>query len=319
MKKYGVSDSLFPASTFDEMREELVKKAIALLHEHCDGKRVLCAFSGGKDSQCCYHLLKEAGIPFDAQYSITRFEPPELLAFIREHYPDCKFRRAYKRTLIEDIEKRGLPVMWSRWCCDAKHAKTPGYDVVVIGIRAHESAKRARNWSAHGVKHDGQRYLCPVISWTEGNVWDYLNSRHIQYCQLYDEGYRRIGCALCPLMPSMLAVSGARYPKFTEVMRIGAARFVDRMRAMGYITKNGKPCSDWCRASDPEAEYFSRWLETGQTNKSVEDLRRRKGDAETSDGSMCIFAGTGFAFSDGVLDYGRDSGDGIQTTKMEAE
>lgn len=300
-------ESLFPQGTYDEMRESLVQNAIGLLHEHCDGKKVLCAFSGGKDSQCCYHLLKEAGIPFDAQYSITRFDPPELLEFIREHYPDCKFRRAYKRTLIEDIEIRGLPSRWARWCCDAKHARTRGYDIVVVGVRAQESARRARSWSAFGTKGTDDCYVCPCLDWADANVWDYLNSRGVAHCRLYDEGYKRIGCTFCPLSPGDLARNVERYPKFMSTLKIGASRFVQKMRKYGFVSKHGKQCPDWCEAENPEDEYFERWIKTGQTIVSVDECGRKK-QTETD----CIFAGSGFSFFDGVRAY---EGDGFDSDK----
>ena len=41
------------------------------------------AFSGGKDSQCIYHLCQIAGVKFDAHYAITSVDPPELVRFIR--------------------------------------------------------------------------------------------------------------------------------------------------------------------------------------------------------------------------------------------
>lgn len=34
------------------------------------------AFSGGKDSQCIYHLAKMAGVKFDAHYNVTSVDPP---------------------------------------------------------------------------------------------------------------------------------------------------------------------------------------------------------------------------------------------------
>ena len=124
-------------STEDLFGKSKYETALATLRFYCVSpnsgiggyKRVLCAFSGGKDSQCCYHLLKDAGIPFVAQYSITRFEPPELMDFIRREYPDVRIRRAYKRSLVADIERNGLPTRFSRWCCEAKHTKTDGFDI----------------------------------------------------------------------------------------------------------------------------------------------------------------------------------------------
>ena len=135
VKKMGIMDKdMFGVCKYEQ--------SIQFLKYYCEGKKVLCAFSGGKDSQCCYHLLKDAGIPFTAQYSITRFEPPELISFIRENYPDVEFRRAYRTSLIKEIEYGGLPNRWYRWCCNAKHAKVKGYDISIIGVRAEESARR---------------------------------------------------------------------------------------------------------------------------------------------------------------------------------
>lgn len=52
---------------------ELLKKA-ARLAESYSGKPIYLAFSGGKDSQVCYHLMKEADIPFEAHYNATTIE-----------------------------------------------------------------------------------------------------------------------------------------------------------------------------------------------------------------------------------------------------
>lgn len=287
------------AQTFPFADEAKVKESIELLKRECAGRKVLCTFSGGKDSQCCYHLLKEAGIPFDALYCITRFDPPELLAFVRAEYPDVKFRRHYRKTLVDDIATRGLPTKWARWCCDAKHAKTPGYGVLVLGIRAAESVNRAKKWNATGEKTTGEHYVCPILDWTDWDVWGYLNSRGIPHCKLYDPesqgggGEHRVGCALCPLAsPKDIQRMARRYPKTVAMLRMGSDRFVQIQRERGFVTARGKPCASWCMAANPEEEYFRRWLLTGQTSAPVED-------APEWTPSQCILAGSGLAESDG--------------------
>jgi len=50
--------------------------------------RYCLKFSGGKDSQAIYHLAKEAGVNFRAQYDLTTVNPPELVHFIRDYYPN---------------------------------------------------------------------------------------------------------------------------------------------------------------------------------------------------------------------------------------
>ena len=270
----------------------LYEKTLDRIRTFCAGKRVLCAFSGGKDSQACYHLLEDAGVPFSAQYSVTRFEPPELLRFIRTHYPSVTFRRAYKKSLIDSIESNGLPNRWARWCCDAKHRKTEGYDLAVIGIRWEESPRRRDTWRMFGTKPDKTAYLCPICDWSTADVWEYLGTR--PHCCLYDQGYRRIGCVCCPLSPENMAGEAVKWPKTAAMLKIGASKFVDKMRRKGFLTATGKPCADWCKAASPEDEYFSRWIATGQTAKPI--------SADVMAEDDCLFAGTGFSEADGRED-----------------
>ena len=283
--------SIFDPDLYGRTKHDL---ALARIRTFCAGKKTLVAFSGGKDSQCCFHLCEEAGVPFAAQYSITRFEPPELLAFIREYYPTTVFRRAYRKTLLEDIEDHGLPTRWSRWCCNAKHVHTDGFDIAVVGVRAEESSRRAKTWREFGYKPDHSAYVCPIIDWTTEDVWEYLAHLGKPHCPLYDEGWERIGCVCCPLAsPAKMQREAKRWPKTAAMLRQGSDRFVARMRSQGWITKRGRPCSDWCRADNPEEELFRRWLLTGQTNKPL-------AAAPVEDDAPCLFAGTGFSESDGA-------------------
>ncbi len=264
-----------------------VDVAIARLRMNCTGKRVLCAFSGGKDSQACYHLLKESGIPFTAQYSITRFEPPELIRFIRAHYPDVTFRRAYKRSLVEEITYRGLPNRWARWCCDAKHKKTAGFEIAVVGVRAAESARRAKTWRTFGRKQDGSFYCCPIFDWTDTDVWEYLNERGIPHCCLYDEGFNRIGCVCCPLVPKNMRRDAQKWPKTAAMLFRGLLGNWNKAIKEGGLTSKGTPYR-MLEHGSPEAA-FNHWLDTGMTIKKAE---------APTDEEPCLFAGTGFSESD---------------------
>lgn len=48
----------------------------------------LLAFSGGKDSVVLKALADMAGVKYTAHYNVTSVDPPELVRFIREKYPD---------------------------------------------------------------------------------------------------------------------------------------------------------------------------------------------------------------------------------------
>lgn len=296
--------SIFDTDLYGRTKHDV---AVERIRNFCAGKRVLVAFSGGKDSQCCYHLCEEAGVEFTAQYSITRFEPPELMRFIRENYSSVTFRRAFKRSLVADIEVKGLPSRWARWCCDAKHAATPGFDISVIGVRAEESARRAKNWRAFGYKQDKTAYVCPIIDWTTEDVWEYLAHLGKPHCCLYDPpwNFRRIGCVCCPLAPKDAARQAALWPKTAAMLKYGASLFVELMRAKGWMTERGKICGDWRLAPDPVEELFHRWIVSGQTTMSVECFQERERERKRAgkpEDAPCLFAGTGFSESDGKED-----------------
>ena len=106
--------------------EHKVEMAIQRLKvfEPPDGYYV--AFSGGKDSQCVYHLCKMAGVKFDAHYAMTSVDPPELIWFIRKHYPDVEFtRQHYDDGKPEHYYKDGRPKPITMWSLIADHTLPP--------------------------------------------------------------------------------------------------------------------------------------------------------------------------------------------------
>lgn len=42
--------------------------------------------------------------------------------------------------------------------------------------------------------------ISPIIDWTEDDVWEFLNEvLRVPHCELYDKGWKRIGCIMCPM------------------------------------------------------------------------------------------------------------------------
>lgn len=109
------------------------------------------AFSGGKDSQCIYHLAKMAGVEFDAHYNVTSVDPPELIYFIREHYPDVIFdyprdKDGMRITMWNLIVKNKMPpTRLARYCCQALKESQGKGRITVTGVRWAESTRRRAN------------------------------------------------------------------------------------------------------------------------------------------------------------------------------
>lgn len=207
------------------------------------------AFSGGKDSQVIYHLALEAGVKFDAHYNVTGIDPPELIYFMRKNYPDIK-NEMYKKSMFDLIENRGLPTRMSRFCCEVLKEHGGEGRICVTGVRWAESNARSNRRPFEIVtakKEDkklfndndkdrrlfencmqkGKRVVNPIIDWSDEDVWEYLNSRGIEHCKLYDEGCKRLGCIGCPLSSNAIEEL-ERYPKFYENYFKAIERFVPK-------------------------------------------------------------------------------------------
>lgn len=124
-------------------------------------------------------------------------------------------------TFWEGIRRKSPPLRMKRWCCDVLK-KDPGRVIPlkhrVMGIRAEESLRRASRPRVDVHKKYGHRMVKPIFGWKEWQVWDFIETRGLAYPSLYDEGWGRIGCVVCPFLfhRNMRAVNAhkARWPGF---------------------------------------------------------------------------------------------------------
>lgn len=262
-----------------------IKTAMDRLQAFEPSEGYYLAFSGGKDSQCIYHLAKEAGVKFDAHYHVTGIDPPELVYFIKQNYPEVK-REMYKESIWELILKKGVPpTRLMRYCCQELKEHGGEDRICITGIRHAESVKRSKrkpfeviakerkeglslfNDNSEGrmlfenCQLKGKRVINPIIDWEETDVWEYLNSNDLAHCSLYDEGWNRIGCIGCP----MARTEGrkkefARWPKFYE----------QYIRTFDKLVKLRKEKGMSCTWNNGE-ELMSWWLDEKNIDKQLEN------------------------------------------------
>ena len=251
-----------------------VQRAIDRLRAFEPPEGYYVAFSGGKDSQCIYHLCKQANVKFDAHYNVTSVDPPELVRFIRSQYPDVSRDIPHDKdgkpvTMWNLIVKKGMPpTRLTRYCCqELKETKGAGR-LVVTGVRWAESVNRAKRQgivntfngltlnddNAETRRHVEQCYrtrktiINPIVDWSTADVWEYLNDvAKVPHCSLYDEGLERLGCIGCPLAgPKKARREFERWPAYYTNYLRAFARMVERKP----VSKRGKYTSaqavmDW--------------------------------------------------------------------------
>lgn len=132
------------------MREypDYVQRSIERLKAFEPPEGYFVAFSGGKDSQCIYHLCEMAGVKFDAHYSVTSVDPPELVRFIREKYPNVDMKIPHDKdgkpiTMWNLIPKKLMPpARLQRYCCSVMKEQNGQGRITVTGVRWAESVSR---------------------------------------------------------------------------------------------------------------------------------------------------------------------------------
>lgn len=166
------------------------------------------------------------------------------------------------------------PTRLIRYCCEALKESQGKGKVVVTGVRWAESANRKRNQGAVTITGKGadripevqaanftlterggvvlnddndearravevcyrtrKTLVNPIIDWTDDDVWEFIKTENLPYCELYDCGYKRLGCIGCPMATGKgQRRDFERYPKYRENYLKAFQRMIDENHARG--------------------------------------------------------------------------------------
>lgn len=214
--------------------EQLTEEALRFIRENTPKDEVwFVGFSGGKDSSVVLDLVKRSGVLFKAYYSNTTVDPPELVRFIRKMHPDVQFLYP-KKSFLKFIQSKALPTRKTRWCCDVLK-KDPAKNIPlrhrIMGLRAEESNARASLPRIDPFPDRKYTVYKPIFHWPEWAVREYIEKQQLPYCELYDEGFDRLGCVVCPFIcgpQAKLALHRARWPKMYKAFEWAATRWWER-------------------------------------------------------------------------------------------
>lgn len=207
---------------------DMVEVAIERLKAFEPEEGYYLAFSGGKDSVCVKALADMAKVKYDAHYTVTSVDPPELVAFIKT-FDDVHFdfpvdKDGKVQTMWNIIPKHSMPpTRVVRYCCADLKESRGSNRFVVTGVRKAESTRRmlTRAGLELGKKVSDKRehydpdnptpelmYICkqyyrkilnPIYDWSTEEVWQFIKEYGVRYCCLYDKGFKRLGCIGCPM------------------------------------------------------------------------------------------------------------------------
>ncbi len=234
-----------------------VEVAIDLLRAWEPLEGYYLAFSGGKDSVAIYDLAVKAGVKFDAHYCVSPIDPPQIYKFIKEHYPDVIWDY-HAKGFWQLVDKNGLPSINRRWCC--KKIKEAGGNnrVVVVGNRRTEGNIR-RNQCFVEIgrnKKANKTFIRPILDFDNYDIWQYIRENKLPYCELYDQGFERIGCVLCPFSRNIKREE-LFFPRIVANWRRACNRQVAARIARGQLNKRGNPLKHQFKTGE---ELYQWWV-----------------------------------------------------------
>lgn len=174
------------------------------------GLPVTVSFSGGKDSLAVLNIAKKAVKKLEAFYVDTGLEFPETARFVEEAASTMEVPIVVERAghaFDENFPLFGPPAKDFRWCCKVCKlgpitrllSRYRRGVITIDGKRCYESFQRGGiSASEKNPFVPGQISVYPIKDWRAIEVWLYIHMKNLPYNELYDKGFERIGCWLCP-------------------------------------------------------------------------------------------------------------------------
>jgi len=254
----------------DEGLESLEDKAIKYLkriQRRYPGLKPVVSYSGGKDSLVTLDLAHRAFENLEIIFNDTGLEMPETINNVNtvSNLYDHKLHVASAGDIFwRAVEVFGPTGKDYRWCCKvaklvpiAKLTKTlwPSGALNMVGQRAFESLDRAKSpliWRNKWIPH--MVSTTPIQYWNQLACWLYVYKHRLPYNVLYEEGFDRLGCYLCP---------SCALAEFEDVKRIHPDLWEKWLKVLrDWQTKLNMP-SEWVKYG------LWRWLTPATAKKRV--------------------------------------------------
>ncbi|MFW9847363.1 MAG: phosphoadenosine phosphosulfate reductase family protein, partial [Candidatus Thorarchaeota archaeon] len=295
--------------------ERIEKEAIAFIKRTMEKQSlpVVVGFSGGKDSLATYLLVEKALEEAPPLFFMdTGLELPETIEYVREfagrHQARIISQEASDR-FWEAVDDFGPPARDFRWCCKvlklgpaamAISEEIGGDTLSFMGQRRLESFQRSvEDRVSSNPWVPGQTSANPIQNWNALEVWLYTFREKEPFNPMYNRGYHRMGCYLCPASPlaeieSLKETHPRLYSKWMSKLSEWAEKlgFPYEWAELGFWRWKSLPPSQLKMIEELELEIDS--VRPGPTEKL--ELRVVKGISPCTDSGFSLEG----QFSDGI-------------------
>lgn len=253
---------------------------------------IVASVSGGKDSTAMALHLREQGLPYTAVFLDTGWEHEltyEYLSYLDTVIGPITRVKA-QRTMVELIRfKRMFPGRLKRYCTEELKVfpmrdYIAGLDsdaVNAVGIRAQESAERAKNPPREWSDVLDCEVWRPILDWTLEDVVAIHRRHDVKPNPLYLKGARRVGCWPCIFSrKSEVRMVAETDPARIDLIELLEAELTEKVGAQRtfFAWKDKKH-------ADPRAPIreFVDWSKTAYGGTDYEDY---DADAKAREGCM---------------------------------
>lgn len=180
--------------------KEVLQEALTRFAPH-----IALAWTGGKDSTTTLHLLRELGggrveIPVLNIDTTVKFK--EIYAFRNRLAEDWQLNLIIERN--DEALKTIKIAADKEECClrlkaevIANAMEKYGWQALITGMRWDEQPDRLREDYFSPRENPPHVRVHPILHFTEMDIWQYIKSHNVPYCELYHRGYRSLGCEPC--------------------------------------------------------------------------------------------------------------------------
>lgn len=217
-----------------EQREIKSRMILREAIERFGSERIAVAWSGGKDSTTILHLIKQefgkVVIPVVNIDTSVKFR--EIYKFRDRVAKEWRLNLIILRNenalktlrIAEDEEKccyllKTLPLQ--------NGIENYGWQALITAVRWDEQEARAKEQYFSIRENPPHLRVHPILHFTEVDIWTYIRKYNMPYCELYDKGYRSLGCEPCTYLGKATSERGGRSKDKEKIMK--------RLRALGYF------------------------------------------------------------------------------------